>query len=191
MLFNTLTPSTLLIFVGAICVALGSLWAASEQANFNAKLNEKNEQIIAIQKGSNVCSFWIIADKPNESGEFPLMAENVGPFPVYDVDLTVRRIRYGGGRPLDAKAIADIMHDAQHTAQFEVGNVPMGLKQTSVFLKPGFYQINIRTRFGRFTEMLRFGPFENGIGQSYVVGDDATKQYIYKNTTPGFSPKTY
>jgi hypothetical protein len=39
----------IVILAGAVLVAFGGFWAACRQANFNAKLNEKNDQIIALQ----------------------------------------------------------------------------------------------------------------------------------------------
>jgi hypothetical protein len=38
-----------LIFVGAMIVAAGGFWAATRQANFNSRLNEKNNTIISLQ----------------------------------------------------------------------------------------------------------------------------------------------
>ena len=39
----------LVVFVGAVVVALGGFWASWRQSNFNMEIREKNEQIARLQ----------------------------------------------------------------------------------------------------------------------------------------------
>jgi len=182
------------VLVGALIVTGGSFWASYRQSNFNVAIREKNEQIATLQrenirilKGSDYFHFMILM-LPNTGGKFPLMSVNNSDLPVYDVYLNIRS---HVDLPFDTpEHEAEAMHYFMNPDRAEVGTVPPGVKQTNIFLSPGYYQIDIRTRYTKYTEMLKFGPFGNAIGQSYVITDYTGKTFE-KQTSPDGFPKIY
>ena len=116
------------------------------------------------------------------------MSINRSDLPVYDVYLIIKS---HVDLPFDTpEHQAEAMHYLLNPERFELGTVPPGAKQTNVFLAPGYYQIDIRTRYVKYTEMLKFGPFGNSIGQSYSVSD-YTGKVVEKQTSPEDFPKAY
>jgi hypothetical protein len=180
------------VLLGAIIVADGSFWAGFRQSNFNAEIRTKNEQIatsqqenIRILKGSDFFHF-LVSLSPNTDGKFPLMSLNRSDLPVYDVYLNIRS---HVDLPFDTPAHqAEAMHYILNPDRVELGTVPPGAKQTNVFLAPGYYQIDIRTRYAKYTEMLKFGPFGGTMGQSYIISD-YTGETFEKQTSPDGFPK--
>jgi hypothetical protein len=186
-------PAFVVLF-GAIIVAVGGFWSGFRQSNFNAEIRAKNEQITALQqenirtlKGSDFCHFMIVLS-PTTDGKFPLVSINRSDLPVYDVYLNIRsHVDFPFDTP---EHQAEAMRYMLNPDRVELGTVPPGAKQTSVFLPPGYYQIDIRTRYAKYTEMLKFGPFGSAVGQSYVIAD--YKGTVFeKQTSPDGFPKVY
>jgi len=189
----TFAPA-IIICAGAIIAAFGGFWAAYRQSNFNTEISAKNEEIIRLQqanintlKGSDVCHF-VATYTPDSNGRFPLTSINGNEDPIYDVYLIIRS---HVDAPLDTpEHQAEALHYMMNPERIEIGTLPPGAKQTNVFLEPGYYQIDIRTRYNKLTQMLRFGPFASGFGQSYIVSD--FKGNIFsKNTSPDGYQKVY
>jgi hypothetical protein len=130
----------------------------------------------------------MIALAPNDNGLFPLMTINSSGLPVYDVSLTIRS---HVDLPFDTPAHqAEAMHYMLHPDRVDIGTVPLGAEST-IFLAPGYYQIDIQTRYAKYTEMLKFGPFGSTVGrQSYIISDYRGKVFD-KHTSPDGFPKVY
>jgi hypothetical protein len=183
------------VLVGAILVAGGSFWAGFRQSNFNAEIRAKNEQITTLQqenirilKGADFFHLGISFSNPTTgTSVFPLMSINLSSLPIYDVYLNIRS---HVDLPFDTAHEAEAMHYILNPDRVEIGTVPVGVKQTTIVLAPGYYQIDIRTRYAKYTEMLKFGPFGSTIGQSYIV-NDYTGKILVKHTTPDGYPKIY
>jgi len=83
----------IVVGVGALIVAFGSLWQAVRQSNFNAELRAKNEQIISLQSGGN-SYFYFETTKPSPTGEAHMLFSNtsikfIGEYPLRDVQVNV------------------------------------------------------------------------------------------------------
>lgn len=139
-------------------------------------------------RGADLCYFMIstIVDAPD--GEIRLMVLNPNDVPVYDVYVNIRS---HVGVTWDTPEHADeSIHHMRNPQQLTIGNVPPGLKMLSFSLPFGYYQIDIRTRYAKYTEMLKFGPFEGKVGFSYVVADYHGHTFT-KSTVPSNFPGTY
>jgi hypothetical protein len=129
----------------------------------------------------------MIVYRPNANGQFPLMSVNQSDLPVFDVHLVIRS---HVDLPWDTPAHqAEAMHYMLNPVQINVGTVLHGM-HTITFLEPGYYQIDTLTRYAKYTEMLKFGTFENGNGQSYIISD-FTGKIFEKQTSPDGFPKIY
>jgi len=110
---------TILVFVGAVLVALGGLWASWRQSNFNAKLNQKNEEIIRLQHenvqavtgGDSYCFMeFMSASSPGRDIAFPVFLHR-GRFPIYDVSARIvdlseyRKLKDAGNDAAALKAL--------------------------------------------------------------------------------------
>lgn len=183
----------IVVFLGALVVAGGSFWAAFRQSNFNADIRNKNEQIeklqqenIRILKGSEYFHFTVSA--PDANGSYRLMSVNSNDLPIYDVYLIIKRhVDMAMNTPEDQARAFNYMENPERV---ELGTVPRGVKQSTFALPPGHHQIDIRTRFSKFTQMLKFAPFENVIGQSYILIDNKGV-IIDRHTSPDGFPKAY
>jgi hypothetical protein len=84
----------LVILAGAIVVAIGGFWAAARQANFNARLNDKNTEIIALQ-GQQINavtggdSYPYVMPSFVGDGKVTMLLMNQGKYPLYDVQVTI------------------------------------------------------------------------------------------------------
>jgi hypothetical protein len=106
---------------------------------------------------------------------------------VYDVYLIIRS---HVDLPWDTpEHQAQALHYLQNPMQMDVGTVPPGAKEV-LWLEPGYYQIDIRTRYAKYTEMIKFGVYENRPGQSYVISDYRGNTFE-KQTSPDGFPKIY
>ncbi len=187
------TPA-FVVFIGAILVAGGSLWAAFRQSNFNTEIKAENEQIQALQqenikilRGADYLSFMISLEA-SSNGKFPLDLFNPGDLPVYDVSVNIRsHVDFPFDTPQHQ---VQGLYYVEHPDHFEIGTVPRGIKRTTIFLEPGYYQIGIRTRYTNLTEMLKFGQFGATLGQSCIVKDFCGK-ILEKQTSPDGFPKIY
>jgi hypothetical protein len=183
----------LVVLLGAVLVAGGSFWAAFRQSAFNAALAAKNEEIAKLQqenihtlKGSDVFHF-MVALQQNSKGEFRLMSVNRTDLPIYDVYLIIRS---HVDLPLDTpEHQAEALDYLQNPKQVDVGTIPPGAKEI-MWLEPGYYQIDIRTRYAKYTEMIKFGIHENRAGQSYIIADYQGNTFE-KQTSPEGFPKIY
>jgi hypothetical protein len=137
-------------------------------------------------KGSDLFHF-MISWNPNQQGQLPLTSVNVSDLPVYDVYLIIRsHIDLPRDTP---EHQARATYYIQNPLQVDVGTIPPGVKNI-LYLEPGYYQIDIRTRYLKYTEMLKFGQFKNSYGQSYIITDN--KGNIFeKATSPDDFPKIY
>jgi hypothetical protein len=183
----------LVVLIGAVLVASGSFWAAFRQSAFNATITEKNAEITKLQqenirtlKGSDFF-YFIVVWTQNEKGEFQLASINNTDLPVYDVHLAIRS---HVDLPFDTpEHQAKGMYYLNNPKTIDVGTIALGV-QKILWLEPGYYQIDIRTRYAKYTEMLKFGQFEKGVGQSYVVSD-FHGHILAKQTSPDGFPKIY
>jgi hypothetical protein len=80
--------------IGAVIVAFGGFWAAYRQVNFNARLNDKNNEIIALQDqqikaitGGN--SYPYVMPTFRGDGKVSMLLMNQGKYPLYDVQVTI------------------------------------------------------------------------------------------------------
>jgi hypothetical protein len=133
-----LTPyyPAIVILAGAVLVAFGGFWAAYKQANFNARLNEKNDQIIALQDqqinaitGGDSYPYVMPAFKGD--GKVTMLLLNQGNYPLYDVQVTIsdgdliaQRIKKSDDVSRDISAIYD-----QSQRIYKIGN--LGRNQSS------------------------------------------------------------
>jgi hypothetical protein len=84
----------MMIFAGAVLVALGGLWAAHRQTNFNATLREKNDEIIALQSQQISAltggdSYPFVTPTFKGDGKVTMLLLNQGKYPLYDVQVTI------------------------------------------------------------------------------------------------------
>jgi hypothetical protein len=187
----------LVVILGAFIAAVGSCWQAVRQSNFNAEIRSKNEQIITLQqenihtvKGANLI-YAMIMYEPNRDGQFPLyLVTDIwnSQLPVYDVDLLIRS---HVDRRWDTFEHMIEAWDPKNADHHRIGNVPPGATNTQVYLEPGYYQINIQTRYQLYIERLKFGPFGTAMGQSYIVTDFSGMKVFTKETSPDGFPKIY
>jgi hypothetical protein len=135
--------------------------------------HRQNDTLATIEKktrGGGTCYFIPLLGYAKADG-FTITAFNISGYPIFDVYLRIRR------------HVDDPKYDLQEPQQIEVGNIPAGVKETNLRLPFGYYQIDIRTRYDKYTEVLRFMPFNGQIGLSYKV-TDFHGHVISQNTFP-------
>lgn len=83
-----------LILAGAIVVAVGGFWAGSRQANFNARLNEKNNEIMALQNqqimaitGGDLYPYIMPTFSSNAHLDLMLLTE--GKYTIYELQVAI------------------------------------------------------------------------------------------------------
>lgn len=146
------------------------------------------EEDIATLKGADYITIFV-DDHSNINGKFKLTALNANDLPVYDVYLVVRSHI---DLPMDTpeqqeKAMQFIMNPDK----YEIGNIAKhGVKDTGVLLEPGYYQIDIRTRYAKYTEMLKFGSFKGVLGKSISV-TNFQGNVLHQSTYPEDFAKIY
>lgn len=84
----------LVILAGAVIVAFGGFWAAYRQANFNARLNDKNNEIITLQDQqiravTGGDSYPYVMPTFSGDGKVTMLLMNQGKYPLYDVQVTI------------------------------------------------------------------------------------------------------
>jgi hypothetical protein len=84
----------LIILIGAIIVAFGGFWAAWRQTNFNARLNEKNNEIIALQDQqiqyvTGGDSYPLIIPLFTGTERISMSLHASGKYPIYDFQITI------------------------------------------------------------------------------------------------------
>ena len=105
---------------------------------------------------------------------FPITSFNVSKYPIFDVYVSIRS-------HVDS---SDPKYILQEPTQTELGTIPSGVKETNLRLPFGYYQIDICTLYEKYTEMLKFMPFNGQIGVSYRVTDFHDGHVIVQETYP-------
>jgi hypothetical protein len=160
------------IGVGIIAAALTFYNTYNQQTALASLENE-------IRGGSG-CYFVPLPAYVKSDG-FPIMVFNTSKYPIFDVYVIIRS-------HVDVINPKYILQEPMH---IEVGNLPAGsVKETNFRLPFGYYQIDIRTRYEKYTEVLKFMPFNGQIGVSYRVtdvhnGGHVIVQETYPNGFPG------
>ena len=169
----------IVIFVGALCIAFGGIWAAVRQSNFNAELREKNDEITRLQRenadliigGDDAVVVSALYGSPVPPGtRLPLVISNLGTTtPVRDVIIEI----------LDRASLTNVL-----TLQLGTVLPDEHLRRIDGQITAGDYAINIKTARGSFFERLTLRQRGDEINQSYyirrtgsqdklwVVGDD-------------------
>jgi hypothetical protein len=87
----------LLVFGGAVLVALGGFWSSWRQSNFNTTLTEKNNEIAQLQlesanaiTGGNSFAYMVlqVPDPKSSSTVIPVFVQK-GKYPLYDVQARI------------------------------------------------------------------------------------------------------
>jgi hypothetical protein len=142
--------------------------------------HHQNDILAAIEnetRGGSACYVVPLLGYVNPDG-FPIMSFNISKYPIFDVYLRIRS-------HVDSH---DPKYILQEPMQTELGTIPSGVKETNLRLPFGYYQIDIHTRYEKYTEMLKFMPFNGQIGVSYRVTDFHGGHVIVQETYPkGFS----
>jgi hypothetical protein len=157
------------IVLGSITV-LGNLYSAYHQSNALKRIEEAT-------RGGDACFFVAQLGDVQPNG-LKIIAVNLSKDPIYGVYLRIR------------SHVDEPAYDTKDPEQIEVGDIPLGVKEMKFRLPFGYYQIDIRTRYNKYTEMLKLMPFNGQIGQSYSV-TDFHGDTIAKATNPDDFPGTY
>lgn len=164
------------VLIGAIMVAIGTFWSGYRQSNFTAEIRKKNEQISKMQeenianlRGADYLTIFVNGP-PNADGKFQLTAMNSNDLPIYDVYFIIySRVDMPTDTPEQKQ---EAMRFMMNPDKYEIGNLArQGVKNTGIFLEPGWYQIDIRTRYAKYVEMLGFSMFNGVLGRSVLVKD--------------------
>jgi len=160
------------IVVGLI-TALGTVYSVHSQRDALKRIEEAT-------RGGDSCYFAAELQTLNSEG-FKFMAFNRSANPIYDVYLRIR------------SHVDDPAYNTQKPQQIEVGNIPAhSVKESNIRRLPfGYYQIDIRTRYNKYTEIIKIMPFNGKIGQSYIVTGMPFGNVITKYNEPPDFPGTY
>jgi hypothetical protein len=159
------------IVVGLI-TAFGTVYSVHSQRDALRRIEEAT-------LGGDSCWFEAELQTLNSEG-FKFMAFNRSKSPIYDVYLLIR------------SHVDDPAYATKEPQQIEIGNIPAhSVKETNFRLPFGYYQIDIRTRNNKYTEMLKIMPFNGKIGQSYIVRGMPFGNVITKYNEPPDFPGTY
>jgi hypothetical protein len=143
----------LFILTGAVIVAFGGFWAAYRQANFNARLNDKNSEIIALQDQQIKAitggdSYPYIMPTFAGDGKVTMFLMNQGKYPLYDVQITIvdgdlfaELVKKSSDASRDIQAISN-----QSQQIYKIGN--LGEHQSSMFTK---FDLDSKTGARNFT----------------------------------------
>jgi hypothetical protein len=119
-----LTPyfPALVILAGAMVVAVGGFWAAARQATFNARLNEKNNEIITLQNqqilamtGGNSYPYILPAFSGKDTLDLMLLTE--GKYTVYDLQVTILNQNLFSALVAESKDVAQDISEIQNRSQ--------------------------------------------------------------------------
>ncbi len=175
---------TVLVFVGAIIVASGTFWAGYRQSKSSATIKAQSAKIIELQeesikaiKGADICYLLPHAPLGYAGGKISFMILNPNNLPVFDVCIDILR-------NINTTIDMSPLH-------YEIGNlISYGVKNTVIELEPGYYQVNIRVRNKKYTQMIHFEPFQGNLGYSSSVSD-FQGNYFLKTTSPEGFPSIY
>jgi hypothetical protein len=161
----------LAFFVFGFITALGIVYSASQQSAALKRIEE-------AARGGDAPYFVTQLGDVQPDG-LTILAVNRSKYPIFDVFLRIR------------SHVDEPAYDTKEPEQIEVGTIPPGVKEMKFRLPFGYYQIDIRTRYNKYTEMLKLMPFNGQIGQSYSVTDGGRGYMIAKATHPDGFPGTY
>jgi hypothetical protein len=164
---------------------LRATYTAAKGMKGDAVAISKSQTSMDVLRGSDFCVFMVVGPQ-HPSGKWPLMSVNHNCLPVYDVYMRIRgNVDAPFDSPEDMRKLLEYMSEVK---QIELGTIPYGVKMFDIFLEPGHYQIDIRTRYGKYTEMLKFSPFNGDIGQSRIVRDLQGNMLDQLTLPDGYTP---
>jgi hypothetical protein len=158
----------LVILAGAIVVAIGGFWAATRPANFNARLNEKNNQIISLQDQQLKAitggdTYPLILPALYDKATLQMRLRTEGKYPLYGLQATILDQDLFETLVASSKdkrnEIAAIHDKSQHVAR--VGNLGPNQGETvaTYMLDPNIghrsFLITFIARNGQVTEYLK------------------------------------
>ena len=195
----------LVILAGTILVALGGLWAAKRQANFNATLNDKNNAIILLQHQQIMTLIggdsypYIMPALSGKDHHLELAVTTEGNYTIYDLQVTILDQNLFSSLVEDAKTqgknlslvIGEIHSKSQGV--FPIGNT--GPNQERVIysrkLDPNVghygFLVNFVARNGAVTEFLKLFWVNNSWAIAYRVMNQSG---VLKELIPNDFPKT-
>ncbi|MBQ8101290.1 MULTISPECIES: LapA family protein [unclassified Afipia] len=188
----------MVVFVGAVLVALGGFWASWRQSNFNQEIRKKNEEISALQKDSMEAVIggdsyaYIIFQAFDREGKIP----NGNAMP--DQLLLVPMFIHRGKHPLydvSARIVdLDLMKKNINSAMnnYSVGNMTPNLAATTAHQilhegKDFSFNIFFTARNGTWTQFLRMPWIGNGWGSAIKVIRDG--RVVFREVSDNF-PRT-
>jgi hypothetical protein len=188
----------ILVFVGAVLVALGGFWSSWRQSTFNATLTEKNNEISQLQMesanaitGGNSFAYMAlqVPDPKTANTAIPLFIHQ-GKYPLYDVqakivDLDEHR------RLVEQKDFANASKALMGTT-LTVGNLTPGFASSMSVVLPHpsgqdfSYNVFYVARNGAWTQSLRMRWVGNGWAiANKVVGGSENKE-LYREVSANY-----
>jgi hypothetical protein len=120
----------MVVFAGAVIVAIGGFWASYRQSNFNRDIRQKNEEIAQLQRenadaitgGDNYCFFT--AERNTDDNGLYLVLRKAKTTPLFNVSATLWRTNPAPG---SAQEVVANYEDAAITDVFvSFKNITMG-----------------------------------------------------------------
>ena len=113
---------TILIFVGGLISAIGAVWAAFDQNKMSSRLEQKNEEIITLNKslhesvtgGDSYCYLQL-----SNSDDPMFLINHVGKHPIYDV--SARIVDLDTFEQLKSRSIREVLDCGTNIS---IGNIP-------------------------------------------------------------------
>jgi hypothetical protein len=188
----------MIALTGALLVAAGGFWSAFRQSNFNAVLNQKNEQIIQLQNDQVKAitggdSFaWIAFQVVSADGSavnafsmpedlmlVPLVIHQ-GRHPLYDVGVRITDV--GPGKPFDAQ---------NFLRSYPLGNLSPGTAtSTNIRLahhgKDFAFNIFFSARNGMWVQFLRMRWDDKGHGWANATKVVKGTSVVYREVSSNF-----
>jgi hypothetical protein len=137
-------------------VAFGGFWAAYRQANFNARLNDKNTEIIALQDQQIKAvtggdSYPYVMPTFFGDGKVTMLLMNQGKYPLYDVQATIVDGDLFATLVKNSNDVSRDIRTIQNQSQqvYKIGN--LGEHQSSEFIK---FDLDSKTGARNFTMYL-------------------------------------
>jgi hypothetical protein len=160
----------ILIFVGALIVAIGGFWASFRQSNFNAELRQKNEEIARLQSentgfitgGDSFPELIVAHATAREPDKFRILVRNHGRFPLYDVQV----------RFVDLGAV-------EKSIVLSVGNIPPDAMTETNYIITHERGEDINYNVFFFT---RNGPWTQNMRMKFVDNEEARASRVFRGT---------
>ena len=157
---------TILVFIGGIIAAIGAVWSAYEQNTMSDRLNQKNEEIILLNKSINDAiiggdSFCYLMPT---AGQTPIpMLVHSGSNPVYDLNMRIVDLDV-----FDRVKDGTLQEIASADRSLSLGNIPPQSSRVLaavLTLDTEFKRFNIfySARNGFFTQELRMRRTPDGV----------------------------